>query len=661
MIPEKALVLYKNHPALVSGRDGDKLIISFLAGGAPQKLREKDLEILHPGPAALSDFSGAAPPADIRSAWELLTGTGEKLKLKELAELIYGAFTPPLALAAAKLLEEGLYFTGTPEAITARPRDLLEEEEKKRGEKQREMEEREAFLRRMRTLANSGSKDFALNETDRHFLNDVEALARGKTEKSRTLKDLGRPENPQEAHRLLLAAGAWTMWENPHPDRFGLSRSLAKNIPPLPGEEDRLDLRGLPAFAVDNSWSNDPDVAVSLEGPDSQGRLTLWVHVADPASSITPGSPADLEARDRGASLYLPEGSYGMLAPEALPIFALDSRRDDRESSRALSFKMLLNPDLSIAETDIFPSLVKVTNMNYEEADACEEAARAGTAQAGTITGAPLDSNSSPGEILSRLFSLARQNMERRLDTGAVLIEFAEVHIHVSLGKDPPGSPVQNRENMVSITPLVPCFSAEMVRECMILAGEGAARWALRNRVAFPFVSQEAGDLPQERLPGLAGAWQLRRCMRPRSLSVKPGVHWGLGLDAYTQVTSPLRRYTDLLAHQQIRSFLRGKPLLNEEELLFRLSIADTSASVAARAERASRNHWTMVYLADKKDRSWEGMVMDRKGSRVTVIINELGLETQLNLRERAEPNDLVSLKCLSVKIPEGEIIFASN
>jgi exoribonuclease-2 len=197
-----------------------------------------------------------------------------------------------------------------------------------------------------------------------------------------------------------------------------------------------------------------------------------------------------------------------------------------------------------------------------------------------------------------------------------------------------------------------------MVRECMILAGEGAAHWALQNQAPFPFIAQEAGDLPSERLPGLAGAWQMRRCMRPRTISTKPAVHWGLGLDQYTQVTSPLRRYTDLLCHQQIRAFIKGGTLLSEEEVLLRISAAEAAALAAGRAERASRAHWTAVYLSDKKESSWEGVVLDRKGNRGVVFIPVLGLETQVNIRGNLEPNDPVGLVLKSVNISESAAVF---
>jgi exoribonuclease-2 len=148
--------------------------------------------------------------------------------------------------------------------------------------------------------------------------------------------------------------------------------------------------------------------------------------------------------------------------------------------------------------------------------------------------------------------------------------------------------------------------------------------------------------------------------MRPRSLSLKPSLHQGLGLDVYTQVTSPLRRYTDLLAHQQIRAVLRGLKPLGEDEVLLRMGAAEAAMAAVTQAERASRTHWTMVYLEDKVGSSWEGVVLEKKGSRAQALIPALGLDTQVSLKRDVEPNETIPLTLVSLRIPEGEAVFSS-
>jgi exoribonuclease-2 len=639
VIPDKSLVSYKNRPALVKSREGDKFIIVVpeavpdRPAGAGKlsgefKVREKDVEFLHPGPCQAPDISAlgeAVPEGPVREAWELLPA-GQALSLRELAELIWGDYGPRSAWGAFLLLKEGLYFSGTTEALYPRPAAELEAEEKKRTDREEEGRERAAFMERLKTRS--------LKSEDRRFLQDVEALAYGKTEKSRTLREAGLEESPIRAHRLLLDTGFWDTQVNPYPQRLGLSLGSSPAVPDPPPPEDRVDLTGLEAFAIDSPWSTDPDDAVSLESSPS-GLLTLWVHVADPASSIGFDSPAEREARNRGATLYLPEGTSRMLAEESLSLFALNG------SCPALSFKVVLGENLSPVEADIVPSRIRVTRLSYEEADA---------------RGLAPEDPALPGgnPVLAALFALGERNLARRRAAGAVFIDLPEIHIQVEGGR-------------VLLEPISPWKSAEMVRECMLLAGEGAAWWVLHRAreltggsLPFPYIGQEIGDLPSKPLPGYAGSWQLRRSMRPRSLSLKPSLHQGLGLDVYTQVTSPLRRYTDLLAHQQIRAVLRGAKALGEDEVLLRMGAAEAAMAAATQAERASRSHWTLVYLEDKIGSSWEGVVLEKKGAMARLLIPALGLDTQVSLKKDAQPNETIPLRLVSLRIPEGEAVFSA-
>lgn len=622
MIREKSLVAYKGHPALVSAVD-DKIHIE-LAGSRTFKVREKDVELIHGGPVGMGveelTALASALRGDPRGAWELLEAESG-VTLKEAAELIYGEYSPQSAWAAYGVLKEGLYFSGTVTELRARSPEDLARDEERRTEKEKEGSERDAFLKR--------AKEGKLDPGDSRFLQDVEALSRGRSEKSRTLKDMGKSETPQEAHRLLLRLEVWSPYVNPHPSRFGAELAPASQRTGPPPQETRRDLTGLASYAIDNEWSNDPDDALSVEILPGTGGELLYVHVADPAAALLPGSPADREARDRGATLYLPEGSIRMLAEEDLAFYALGLA----EVSPALTFKLTLAQDGSIAETDIFPSLIKVTRLSYGRSDALLE--------------------SGDHDALKALEAIALRNLRRRIEAGAAVIELPEAHISVSL----PGE----TQGKVSISPIGPSRSADMVRECMLLAGEAAARWAIRKRLPFPFVSQETGDMPRDPLPGMAGSYQLRRCMRPRLLSAKPGIHGGLALESYTQVTSPLRRYTDLLAHEQIRSFLAGRETLSEDEILMRLAAGEAASQAVHHAERASRSHWTAVYLADKKDSSWDAVLLETKGGRAAAAIPALGIETQIPSPGSAKPNDTVRVVLKSVDIPSGELVFAED
>ena len=625
MIENNALVIYKNKPAIVKDFVDGKISIS-LQDGSQVKVRDKDIELIHPGP--VKDFSGieadGVSDAAVREAWELLLDDGgAPVSLKDLAALVCGEYSPSSAYAAYSLLLNSYFFSGNIGEIIPRSRDNVTAEETKREEKQRETAGREQFLERLKACLKKTSGNSLLPD-DARFMQDVEALAYGKSVKSRTMKELGLSKTPEDAHALLLNTGFWTGAVNPHLARFGLSLNRANICPAPPVPEDRRDLCGLAAFAIDSPWSIDPDDAVSIE-TDEEGRRTLYVHIADPASSITPGSPAEKEARDRGVTLYLPENTVRMLADEALPLFALGLS----EKSPALTFKMTLNESCEIIDTEIFPSVVKVRRVTYEEVDR------------------QLDADTQDSAPLRALYDFAQRNCRRRSTMGAVNIEMPETHIIVENG-------------VPNIEPIVQYRSASLVRECMIIAGEGAGTWAAAKGLAFPYISQEV-DIQGEIPGGLAGSWFLRRCMRPRILSTKPGRHQGLGLDTYTQVTSPLRRYTDLLAHMQIRAFLRGDEPLSTDEVSARLGFSEAAASAAVQAERASNIHWTMVYLSGKKDSVWDAVALEKKGNRWAVMIPSLALETQVSLQKDVSPNDSVQLILKSVNIPRGEAVFVQG
>jgi exoribonuclease-2 len=634
MVVENSLVVYKNKPALVKEISNGKITIS-LQNAEQVKVRDKDIELIHPGPVKnlneiLNIYKGdsASENPSVKEAWELMRDdAAASHSLKDFAALVFGEYNAASAYAAYCLLSDGLYFSGTIHSVVPKSREVVEAEERKRGEKQRETGERAAFLEKIKHCLKKPAANPLLLE-DVRFLQDVEALAYGKSAKSRTMKELGLGETPEDAHALLLTIGFWTPQINPHPLRFGIPQSSADIPLEPPPPEDRVDLCHLAAFAIDSPWSVDPDDAVSIE-TSTEGKRVLYVHVADPASSVAPGSPAEREARDRGATLYLPETTIRMFAENALPLFALGLC----EKSPALTFKMTIDEDGEISDTEIFPSVVKVRRITYEEADKV------------------MDAHGTPGETgseaLCALYDLAAQFYKRRALMGAINIDLPEVHVTVEDGN-------------VEIKPVIHYRSASLVRECMIIAGEGAGNWAIGKGLAFPYISQEI-ELQGKVPGGMAGSWQLRRCMRPRVLSTKPGRHQGLGLDTYTQVTSPLRRYTDLLAHLQIRAFLRGGKPLPSEEVMAHLGAGEAAATAVSHAERFSKNHWKMIYLSGKKDSVWDAVALEQKGNRWAVIIPSLALETQVPLHRDVLPNDEVKLILKSVHIPKGEAVFVQS
>ena len=266
-----SLVLYKGHPARVLSL-GDKIEIG-LDKGEIKRVRLKDIDLLHPGPLRhLSELDQAE--GAFEEAWELLEGG--TTHLRELAELLHGAFTPASAWAAWRLVADGLWFTGTPEEIQARPRQQVEADQAQRGAKETAARDWTAFLARLTARQP--------RPEDAERLAEVERLAWGRSEHSRILKALGHAETPESAHRALIQFGFWAPEHNPHPARNG----LPEGDPLLPvgqlPDEERLDLTHLPAFAIDNPTGSQEGRIRALMGaiertdPDLVlGVMTGWL------------------------------------------------------------------------------------------------------------------------------------------------------------------------------------------------------------------------------------------------------------------------------------------------------------------------------------------------------------------------------------------------
>lgn len=599
-IPQHSLVLYKNGPARVASL-GDKLEIE-LEDGRSLRVRPKDVLPLHPGPLrGLRELD--LPPGEVEAACELLEG--EQTTLPDLAELVYGAYTPAAAWATWRLLDEGLYFQGTPEAITVRP---LAEVARERAAREAKAAEREAWNEFL-----SHARAGRCAAEDAAFLHEIEEVAWGQREQSRVLQALDCGQNPESAHGLLLRLGYWDGTVNPYPRRIGAPLAVATvDLPELP-DESRLDLTGLAAYAIDDEGNLDPDDALSLDGN------RLWVHIADAAALVPPDSPADREARERGATLYLPETIVPMLPAEAVPRLGLGLS----EVTPALSFGLTLDADGVVADVEIAPSRVRVQRLSYEEVEL------------------RLDE-----EPFRTLHELAQRHRTRRRANRAVFIDLPEVKMRVADGQ-------------VTIKPLPRSRSRMLVTEAMLMAGEAAARFALEHGLPFPFTTQDVAVGDADREPaGLAAMYALRRSLRPRQYSGQPGPHGGLGLDVYAQVTSPLRRYLDLVAHQQLRAFLRGGDPLEAQAIVERVGAAEVAARGIRRAERLSREHWTVVYLQQHPGWQGEGVLVEKRMPRGVVLIPELALEARVKVSESVAPDSILPLRLTGLELPAREAYF---
>jgi hypothetical protein len=209
----------------------------------------------------------------------------------------------------------------------------------------------------------------------------------------------------------------------------------------------------------------------------------------------------------------------------------------------------------------------------------------------------------------------------------------------------------------IRILPLPPYESRVWVREAMLLAGYAAAHLALREGLPFPFATQEA---PTRRVEGesLSALWEQRKAMKRAQLKAVPAPHKGLGLPLYAQVTSPLRRYLDLVAHQQLRAWLKSERPLTQAEVLERVGAAEAVADWVREAERKSKLHCTLLYL---QERGYEGpgVLVERRGGQGVFLLPELGLTAQVALPSPLPLDTEVRLRFLEADLTALEARFA--
>ncbi len=592
-----SLVLYKIHPAIVSDV-ADKIEIK-LAGGKSKRVRDKDVTLLHPGP--LSSLGALeAGDAAIDEAWELLEG--EEVALADLAEFLYGEFSPATAWGAWEILQDGLYFEGDAGQIRRRSESDIAAEREARNAKQRAETEWQDFLERVERAE--------LEDEDRKKLADVERVALGTAERSRILSAFDVPETPEAAHQFLTRCGYWPAHENPWPRRAGARLEAVEiGVPDLP-DEPRRDLTHLAAWAIDDAGNEDPDDAISLDGD------RLWVHVADVAALVRAGGHMDMAAQERSANLYLPEFIHTMLPESVTHRLGLGLA----EQSPALSIGFVFDGG-QITDIEVVPSWVRVSRSTYDEVDT--------------------RMHQEPFASIAKITDAFRA---QRVARGAARIDLPEVSVRVIDGE-------------VVIRSLPKLASRDMVTDAMLMAGEAAARFAQANGVAIPYAMQPPPD--EVRSPqSMSEMFAYRRLFKPSRASIEPDAHFGLGLEIYARATSPLRRYADLVVHQQLRAYVtEGKPL-SPDALLEKIASVDRANATIRRAERLSNLHWKLVHLGRNPDWQGEAVVVALDERKTTVIVPELALETKLRASPEHQLDQPLKIAVREVDVPSQAAYF---
>jgi exoribonuclease-2 len=595
-----ALVAYKGKPARISAVTTHKYDLSF-SDGSSRKVREKDFRYIHP---VFASVNGHCPLADMSILEDLQV---ESLSLKEMTEWLFDGYSSQNAWCTNLLAEDGLYFFWNKDILILRSTEQIKVKEKHRQEKSLEIE---SLQRCVNNLQNN-----KVDERDSFWLSEIEKVAFNQSKHTKVLSALSIDNTPERAHELLLKIKHWSELINPYPERHKIypNEELTLDVK----EVTREDLTHLKSFAIDNIDSSEADDAISLDGE------RIWIHIADVATQVDIDSELDGYAQKRASNLYLPDQTIHMLPPNLSSLCSLG----ESEKSNALSvgFRMI---DCQISDIKILQSEIKVVKMSYEEAD----------------------QKLKEDKVLSKLNALAKSHKAYRNENGAIKLDLPNVDVKL-------------KNKKVDIHIQTESESRKLVAEMMVIAGRVIAQYATENKISMPFLTQEVGSFSEEIMQNkenltAAQAFQASRCFKQSKITPKASLHAGLGLSCYIRVTSPIRRYLDLLTQQQLVRFINNQTTLDDTQVKKRITQVNAVISRVNKATRQSIEHFKCLFLKQNNNWHGRGIIVDLNGNKATLLIPEIAMITQLKLQSKAQLEDKIELRAVSINLENRLIDF---
>ena len=596
-------------------------------------------------PSFLKEVQPYLDPSSLEVAWELLVEDGEAVTCAQMAQLLFSDQSPPLCYAAHCLLsEDKVYFKQKADSYEPRPAGVVAEIKHQRSAEEARLREQQEFFTRLQQGLTGVAVEW--QDSDRNRLNELERLVLHPENASRIAQEilvaLGRPQTAQSAFDLLVALGWWSPHENLFLRRSQIPIHFRREVlevaqqcldsPPPDPDLNRLDLTHLKVYTIDDESTQEIDDGLSLDYLED-GRQRLWIHIADPTRLVRMGDELDLEARRRSTTLYLPTGMIPMFPPALAtgPMSLIQGK-----VCPALSFGVILDEAGNIQDYQIHASIIKPTyRLTYEDVDEMLELA---------VSAEP---------EIAAIASWAFRREEWRQSQGAISIHMPEAVIKV------------RNDDEIIIDVLDDSRSRLVVAEMMILAGEVAGRYGQTHQIPLPFRGQPQPELPSEeelvQLPaGPVRYCAMRRCMPRSEMSITPVRHAGLGLETYTQVTSPIRRYTDLLSHFQLKAHLRGDPLpFTAEQLQEVMQSVTTAAYEATLVERQTNRYWGLEYMPRHPNEVWQALVLrwlrehDNLG---LILLEDLGLELVMRFKRSVSLGDRLEVQ-VSHSDPRQDVI----
>jgi len=539
---------------------------------------------------------------DVRELWELTCDEKESFQHEYLAQLVFGETITDDHLSALMraLFEDRLYFRlkegrFRPNSVEKVAQILKQREEE--ALKEERLVQGGAWLKAVRMGEIHRDPDcksdvIQLLTQLALYGNEAPDYKHGKA-----LLDKADIPDIREARNLLVKLGVWDEDENLDIHRVNIQTSFSEKqlneSVRLAGKtsknQGREDLRHLPVVSIDGPLTRDFDDALSLEVVGD--TLRLGVHIADVASLIEPSSILDRSSAERALSIYFPRRQIPMI-PSNLSEETLSLKKGCDRYTVSLLADMDKNANL--IDYQFVPSIIRVKqNLRYDM----------------------VNEDLATERLLQQMYQVSRCLRDKRTQQGAMNLSLPELQVKV------------DEDASISLQ-LVPqdTPSRLIVAEFMILYNWLAAKFCKDNQVPILFRTQLE---PTERLSCdddyLYYVFKQRRKLNPLLIDTCPKPHSGLGLDVYTHVTSPIRRYFDIVVQRQIVNVLMGRAPLYDEKGLNEIRIS--VEPVIKEIERVKRNrirYWVLKFLRQQhQGEVYSAMVLDQLKNKYRILLED--------------------------------------
>ncbi len=567
---------------------------------------------------------------DVELLWQALGGKQREMETAELAELFFAETTPETASAVFRALsEDNLFFKRKGAQFLPRSDEQISAEITRR-QRQRQREDFRDHAVKIIEQLSRGNPDIPQDAAV--VIDRIQNWLRYRTGDEIGLileETVGAGKARDIAYDILLRAGR----VDPSADRFLVVAGIdpkfsaqvieaASHLSPYNHVESRLNFQDAAAFTIDDEDTREVDDALTVH---KEGNETVvGIHIADVSAFVEKGDILDAEAARRSSTIYLPSISVRMF-PERLSTDLASLRAGVPRP--AFTIEVRFDSEGNRIGDRIALSTIKVARrLSYDEADQAIES----------------------DESLQALVRIAKELHDSRSKRGAITFRRPELKIRI-----------QNEEvNVAKINPNSP--SRFLVSEMMILANGLAADFASVNNLPVIYRTQEPREaLAVEDSPVVeAVAFErLRKTFKRSRLSLTPGLHSGLGLNAYTQASSPIRRYADLVTQRQFTAMLRGLPVpYGREELLQILATAEAAEQEIRAIEDKSTNYWLLKYLEKhKRDESLSAVVLDQKGN---MELEDYYLRSKVSGATKVQPGETIHVRIEAIDPAKGDVRF---